>query len=65
MLHQTVEYIQVAKNYDDIPRGILAVIGENVVLLGEADLEKESDTPLWHMSSEEILEKQWVEEQMN
>lgn len=37
------------KNLDDIPREILVVIGENVVLLGEIDLGKESDTPLWHI----------------
>lgn len=65
MLHQTVERIQVGKNYDAIPRGILVVIGENVVLLGETDLGKESDTALRHMSIEEILEEQWVEQQMN
>lgn len=52
------------KNLDDIPREILVVIGENVVLLEEIDLEKESGTPLWHMSIEEILEEQWAEQQV-
>uniref|UniRef100_A0A2K6G841 U6 snRNA-associated Sm-like protein LSm1 n=1 Tax=Propithecus coquereli TaxID=379532 RepID=A0A2K6G841_PROCO len=46
VLHQTVECIHVDKKYSDIPQGIFVVRGENVVLLGEIDLEKDSDTPL-------------------
>uniref|UniRef100_A0ACB8EXG5 Sm-like protein n=1 Tax=Sphaerodactylus townsendi TaxID=933632 RepID=A0ACB8EXG5_9SAUR len=63
VLHQTVERIHVGKKYGDIPRGIFVVRGENVVLLGEIDLEKESDTPLQQVSIEEILEVQRVEQQ--
>ncbi|KAE8619505.1 hypothetical protein XENTR_v10009819 [Xenopus tropicalis] len=63
VLHQTVERIHVGKKYGDIPRGIFVVRGENVVLLGEIDLEKESDTPLLQVSIEEILEDQRVEQQ--
>ncbi|XP_016159017.1 PREDICTED: U6 snRNA-associated Sm-like protein LSm1 [Ficedula albicollis] len=63
VLHQTVERIHVGKKYGDIPRGIFVVRGENVVLLGEIDLEKESDTPLQQVSIEEILEEQRVEQQ--
>nr|XP_003226772.2 PREDICTED: U6 snRNA-associated Sm-like protein LSm1 [Anolis carolinensis] len=63
VLHQTVERIHVGKKYGDIPRGIFVVRGENVVLLGEIDLEKESDTPLQQVSIEEILEIQRVEQQ--
>nr|XP_020641825.1 U6 snRNA-associated Sm-like protein LSm1 [Pogona vitticeps] len=63
VLHQTVERIHVGRKYGDIPRGIFVVRGENVVLLGEIDLEKESDTPLQQVSIEEILEVQRVEQQ--
>ncbi|MBN3280302.1 LSM1 protein, partial [Polyodon spathula] len=63
VLHQTVERIHVGKKYGDIPRGIFIVRGENVVLLGEIDLEKDSDTPLQQVSIEEILEEQRVEQQ--
>uniref|UniRef100_A0A8D0KN79 U6 snRNA-associated Sm-like protein LSm1 n=1 Tax=Salvator merianae TaxID=96440 RepID=A0A8D0KN79_SALMN len=63
VLHQTVERIHVGKKYGDIPRGIFVVRGENVVLLGEIDLEKESDTPLQQVSIEEILEIQRIEQQ--
>ncbi|KAG8559690.1 hypothetical protein GDO81_017415 [Engystomops pustulosus] len=63
VLHQTVERIHVGKKYGDIPRGIFVVRGENVVLLGEIDLEKESDTKLLQVSIEEILEEQRVEQQ--
>lgn len=40
VLHQTVERIHVGRKYGDIPRGIFVVRGENVVLLGEIDLER-------------------------
>ncbi|XP_051008935.1 U6 snRNA-associated Sm-like protein LSm1 [Acomys russatus] len=63
VLHQTVERIHVGKKYGDIPRGIFVVRGENVVLLGEIDLEKESDTPLQQVSIEETLEEQRVQQQ--
>ncbi|XP_056656612.1 U6 snRNA-associated Sm-like protein LSm1 [Monodelphis domestica] len=63
MLHQTVERIHVGKEYSDIPQGVFVVHGENVVLLGEIDLEKESDSPLQQVSIEEILEEQRVEQQ--
>lgn len=35
MLHDTIERIHMGKEYGDIPRGILLVRGENVVLIGE------------------------------
>lgn len=35
VLHRTIERIHVGKEYGDIPRGVLIVRGENVVLLGE------------------------------
>ncbi|KAJ8400093.1 hypothetical protein AAFF_G00401320 [Aldrovandia affinis] len=63
VLHQTVERIHVGKKYGDIPRGIFIVRGENVVLLGEIDLEKEYDTVLKQVSIEEILEEQRAQQQ--
>uniref|UniRef100_A0A3B3RAM3 U6 snRNA-associated Sm-like protein LSm1 n=1 Tax=Paramormyrops kingsleyae TaxID=1676925 RepID=A0A3B3RAM3_9TELE len=63
VLHQTVERIHVGKKYGDIPRGIFIVRGENVVLLGEIDLEKENDTVLQQVSIEEILEEQRLQQQ--
>ncbi|CCX06587.1 Similar to U6 snRNA-associated Sm-like protein LSm1; acc. no. P87173 [Pyronema omphalodes CBS 100304] len=32
--------------YADVPRGVFIVRGENVLLLGEIDLDKEDDVPL-------------------
>lgn len=63
VLHQTVERIHVGKKYGDIPRGIFIVRGENVVLLGEIDLERECDTVLQQVSIEEILEEQRAQQQ--
>merc|ERR1712051_860965 len=53
VLHRTIERIHVGSEYGDIPRGIFIVRGENVVLLGEIDDEKEAN-----MNLEEILEAQ-------
>uniref|UniRef100_A0A673MLJ6 U6 snRNA-associated Sm-like protein LSm1 n=1 Tax=Sinocyclocheilus rhinocerous TaxID=307959 RepID=A0A673MLJ6_9TELE len=63
VLHQTVERIHVGKKFGDIPRGIFVVRGENVVLLGEVDLDKECDQVLQRVSIEEILEEQRTEQQ--
>ncbi|KAL7883996.1 hypothetical protein AOLI_G00067660 [Acnodon oligacanthus] len=63
VLHQTVERIHVGKKFGDIPRGIFVVRGENVVLLGEVDLDKECDQILQRVSIEEILQEQRVEQQ--
>ncbi|KAH9378222.1 U6 snRNA-associated Sm-like protein LSm1 [Haemaphysalis longicornis] len=61
VLHQTIERIHVGKQYGDIPRGIFVIRGDNVVLLGEIDEEKEKDADLEEVSVEEILEVQRVE----
>ncbi|XP_028852603.1 U6 snRNA-associated Sm-like protein LSm1 [Denticeps clupeoides] len=63
VLHQTVERIHVGKKFGDIPRGIFIVRGENVVLLGEVDLDKEYDQILQRVSIEQILEEQRLEQQ--
>ena len=56
VLHQTIERIHVGKCYGDIPRGVFVVRGENVVLLGEIDVEKTEpkDIGLTEVSLEEI-----------
>ncbi|KAI9747651.1 MAG: SM-like, degradation of cytoplasmic mRNAs and positively regulates transcription initiation [Lichina confinis] len=45
VLQDTVERIFVQRLYADIPRGIFIVRGENVVLLGEIDLDKDDYIP--------------------
>merc|ERR1719370_955843 len=64
VLHQTIERIHVGQCYGDIPRGVFVVRGENVVLLGEIDLEKTEPAALGltEVSLEEILEKQAVQQ---
>ncbi|XP_076105030.1 U6 snRNA-associated Sm-like protein LSm1 [Mytilus galloprovincialis] len=62
VLHRTIERIHVGKKYGDIPRGIFVVRGENVVLLGEIDLENENTLPLEEVSIDEILEMQREEQ---
>ncbi|CAB1320079.1 U6 snRNA-associated Sm-like protein LSm1 [Oncorhynchus nerka] len=63
VFHQTVERIHVGKKFGDIPRGIFIVRGENVVLLGEIDMDKPCDTVLQQVSIEEILEEQRLQQQ--
>ncbi|GFO02568.1 U6 snRNA-associated sm-like protein lsm1 [Plakobranchus ocellatus] len=58
VLHRTIERIHVGKKYGDIPRGIFIVRGENVVLLGEVDLENEDKLPLEQVDIDTILELQ-------
>ncbi|XP_038213914.1 U6 snRNA-associated Sm-like protein LSm1 [Zerene cesonia] len=58
VLHKTIERIHVGKEYGDIPRGIFIVRGENVVLLGEIDKDKEDNLPLTEVSVDEILDAQ-------
>ena len=72
VLHGTVERIHVDGYFGDIPRGIFVVrgkfyckshisfmvfiLGENVALFGEVDLENENKGNLTEVSIEEILE---------
>jgi len=62
VLHRTIERIHVGKKYGDIPRGIFVVRGENVVLLGEIDVENENKASLEKVSIDEILELQRQEQ---
>ena len=45
VLQDTVERVFLGNRYGDIPQGVYIVRGENVVLLGEVDLEQEDDVP--------------------
>ncbi|ELT87602.1 hypothetical protein CAPTEDRAFT_179858 [Capitella teleta] len=58
VLHRTIERIHVGKKFGTIPHGIFLIRGENVVLLGEIDLENEDKLPLEEVPIEEILELQ-------
>ncbi|PHZ11317.1 LSM1 protein, partial [Rhizopus microsporus ATCC 52813] len=58
VLQDTIERIYVGNCYGDIPRGIFLIRGENVVLLGEIDLDKEEEINLRQVPVEEILAAQ-------
>eukprot|EP00128_Syssomonas_multiformis_P010635 Colp12_sorted_trinity150504_noHs@12433 len=55
VLQDTIERIYVGNQYGDIHRGIYLIRGENVVLLGEIDLEKEKESTLEEVPVEDIL----------
>jgi len=46
VLESTIERVIHENSYSDIPRGIFIIRGENVVLLGEIDLDAEDNFPL-------------------
>ncbi|KAL6717439.1 hypothetical protein ACLMJK_005354 [Lecanora helva] len=56
VLQETIERIFVKEAYADISRGIYLVRGENVLLLGEIDLDKDEyvPAPFQKVSAEEI-----------
>eukprot|EP00794_Sanderia_malayensis_P011049 gene11049-12215_t len=58
VLEGTTERIHVGKQYGDISRGIFVIRGENIVLLGEIDPEKEDSSDLEEVSVNKILEAQ-------
>ncbi|CAD6206825.1 GSCOCG00010089001-RA-CDS [Cotesia congregata] len=64
VLHRTIERIHVGKEYGDIPRGVFIVRGENVVLLGEIDRDKERVLPLSEVSVDDILDAQRKEQDL-
>ncbi|XP_031784797.1 U6 snRNA-associated Sm-like protein LSm1 isoform X2 [Nasonia vitripennis] len=64
VLHRTIERIHVGKEYGDIPRGVFIVRGENVVLLGEIDKDKEKNLPLSEVSVDDILDAQRREQEL-
>ncbi|KAF4527448.1 hypothetical protein B566_EDAN015781 [Ephemera danica] len=63
VLHRTIERIHVGREYGDIERGVFIVRGENVVLLGEIDAEREATLPLKEVSVDDILDAQRREQE--
>jgi U6 snRNA-associated Sm-like protein LSm1 len=63
VLHGTIERIHVGNEYGDIPRGVFIIRGENVVLLGEIDRERENTLPLKEVTVDEILDAQRREQE--
>ncbi|KAG5463237.1 MAG: hypothetical protein BJ554DRAFT_817 [Olpidium bornovanus] len=61
VLQDTIERVYVGDAYGDIARGVLVVRGENVVLLGEIDLDREEELPLRRVPVETILAAQQAE----
>ncbi|KAK9237564.1 hypothetical protein V1525DRAFT_403551 [Lipomyces kononenkoae] len=58
VLQDTIERIIVEQMYSDIERGVYIVRGENVVLVGEIDPEKEDRVQLKEVSLDEIYAAQ-------
>ncbi|ODQ50748.1 hypothetical protein SAICODRAFT_61144, partial [Saitoella complicata NRRL Y-17804] len=63
VLTDTTERIHYADVYGDIPRGVFIVRGENVVLLGEIDLDKEDTVPLREVPVEQVFALQQQEKE--
>ncbi|KAF3914391.1 hypothetical protein ABW21_db0202988 [Orbilia brochopaga] len=61
VLQDTVERLYSQDLYADVPRGCYIVRGENVLLLGEIDLDKEDDLPLKQATVDEIYDAQRLE----
>ncbi|XP_074593398.1 U6 snRNA-associated Sm-like protein LSm1 [Brevipalpus obovatus] len=61
VMHRTIERIHVKDKYGDIDIGLILIRGENVVLCGEIDVEKEIHSPLTKVAAEEILDLQQSE----
>ncbi|PKI85255.1 Lsm1p [Malassezia vespertilionis] len=45
MLQETIERVFLGNRYADVPKGLYIIRGENVVLLGELDLDMEDELP--------------------
>lgn len=58
VLQSTTERIFVDGMYCDIPRGVYIVRGENVLLLGEIDLDREDDIPFRQATVQELFSEQ-------
>ncbi|EIM22452.1 RNA cap binding protein [Wallemia mellicola CBS 633.66] len=57
VLNDAVERIHALNEYADIPRGIFLIRGENVVLMGEVDLDTEDTIQLKQAPIEQVLQK--------
>ena len=62
VLHRCIERVHVGNAYGDVQRGLYMVRGENVVLLGEVDEEKEANWGLEERNVTDILELQHKEQ---
>jgi len=58
VLQGTVERLIVGGMYCDIPRGLYIIRGENVLLLGEIDLDGEDEIPYRQATVEEVFAEQ-------
>jgi U6 snRNA-associated Sm-like protein LSm1 len=58
VLESTVERIVVGDQFGDLPLGLYMVRGENVVLMGEINEDKERTQSLKNISLQDILELQ-------
>merc|ERR1712137_517605 len=55
VLENTTERLFVGNAYGDIPIGLFVVRGDNIVLIGDINPQKEQGSPLRRVSVEEIL----------
>ncbi|KAI0732358.1 Sm-like ribonucleoprotein [Fomitopsis betulina] len=55
VLEDTVERIYCGDVFAETWKGLFLIRGENVVLLGEVDLDKEDDVPLRQVAWEELV----------
>ncbi|KAG8978879.1 SM-like, degradation of cytoplasmic mRNAs and positively regulates transcription initiation [Tulasnella sp. JGI-2019a] len=55
VLEDTVERLYHSSTYGDIQRGVFLIRGENVVLMGEVDLDKEDVLPLQPVDLAQII----------
>ncbi|KAK9462920.1 uncharacterized protein V1516DRAFT_671483 [Lipomyces oligophaga] len=58
VLQDTIERIIVGKNYSDVERGVYLIRGENVVLAGELDPQKDDTLNLKEIPIEQIYAAQ-------
>ncbi|KNE71778.1 hypothetical protein AMAG_16083 [Allomyces macrogynus ATCC 38327] len=58
VFQDTIERIYAGDCYGDIPRGVFLVRGENVVLLGEIDGDREDSMPIREAPIEDVLSMQ-------
>ena len=66
VLQSTVERLFTTSEpyeYCDIPRGTFLVRGENVLLLGEVDLDRDDEEPRgWTRGDEMDVQRRWLDE---
>ncbi|KDQ12970.1 hypothetical protein BOTBODRAFT_34111 [Botryobasidium botryosum FD-172 SS1] len=55
VLEDSVERIHHGAHFADIPRGVFLIRGENVVLLGEVDLDLEDTVPLIPVTLQAVI----------